>query len=179
MAYSTPLMVRQALAPGDFAEGQPQIPDLTNTAADFDDTQLNDAIAEADSVIDGYIGAYYKTPVDGAPHPIDYLSRNIAAYNATLSYRKGQDLADQDPVIRRYNGSIAFLTLVSTGKAKLAGIPENSDSTDGSGVVSVGKAFNVNQNPLFGNCVDEFPEPWARFGVNDGFVRNTWQGRVF
>lgn len=153
MPYSTPAMVRMALVPS--SDGT--LPDPpSNTGADLTDAQLSDAIAEADSLIDGYIGKFYATPVasvlqsDGEtlviPHPIDYWSRNIAAYSATLSYRQGLDFADTDPVARRYNMTIAALLLVSKGQANLQ-IPDNTSGTAGTGA---GTAVNPYIGDLFG-----------------------------
>lgn len=135
MAYSTPAMVRNALNPGTDGTAPPD--PASGTGADLSDTQLNDAIAEADAVIDSYIAKYYAVPVaeiitgsdeDGTvgaiPHPIDYWSRNIASYNATLVVRKSLDFTDDDPVARRYNATMSALVGVSKGQATLQ-LPEN------------------------------------------------------
>lgn len=164
MAYSTPAMVRLALIPfsnqpaGYSGEDPPTEP--TNTGADLSNLQLLDAIAEADSVIDSYIGKYYAVPValvtDAnpidpeapdmvGPHPIDYWSRNIAAYNATLSIRESQDFADTDPVARRYNATMTALTLVSKGLANLQ-LPNNTSGTSATGA---GSAVNPYVGDLF------------------------------
>lgn len=130
--YSTAEMVRSALAPGDWVEFPESDPDNpTGTAADLEDVQLDDAIAEADATIDSYLGSHYVSPVGivapatTAPHPIDYWSRNIAAYLATLTYRRGQDLAEDDPVVRRYRATMLALVAVRDGKATLP-LPVNS-----------------------------------------------------
>lgn len=164
MAYSTKQMLRQALAPGTWVEnpGQPTDPDdpslpnepprQTNTAADLPDEQLDDAIAEADAFIDSYIGARYTVPVAPvgeatvAPHPIDYWSRNLAAYNATLAYSERQDFGDDDPVARRYTATLAALTAVRDGKGTLP-IPP-IDGAAGS-LVSVGSPVNPYVGDLF------------------------------
>lgn len=155
MAYSTPAMVRQALVPG--SDGT----QTTNsgTAADLDDTQLTDEIAEADAMIDSYIARYYAVPVavkiagddedgtDGSiPHPIDYWSRNIAAYNATLTFRKNLDFQETDPVARRYNATMTALTAVSRGQATLQ-LPDNRTPNSGSGA-------GTPVNPYVGNLFD-------------------------
>lgn len=144
MAYSTPKMVRQALVPS--SDGSQPDP-LSNTAADLSDAQLNDAIAEADSTIDGYLGGFYAVPValvgNAVPHPLDYWSRNIASYSATLSYRGSMDFSDTDPVARRYKDTMAALQAVSAGKLKLQ-LPENFS---GYGSTGAGPA----QNPYDGD----------------------------
>lgn len=159
MAYSTPAMVRQALVPS--SDGS--VPEeATNTAADLSDGQLQDAIAEADSIIDGYIGGFYKVPVaandDGAaPHPIDFWSRNIAAYNATLTYRESQDFSDQDPVARRYTATMQALQAVSTGKVRLGLTPNTSDSAQ----TGAGDPINPYTGELFTTDDFDLRPAWA------------------
>lgn len=139
MAYSTAAMVRLALNPGGADGGVDPPSPLSGTAADLTNGQLVDAIAEADSTIDSMISKYYAIPVQAKitgddtdattvgdiPHPIDYWSRNIAAYNATLSYRKSLDFTENDPVARRYNATMAALTAVMKGQATLQ-LPDNT-----------------------------------------------------
>ena len=158
MAYSTVKMVRQALVPS--SDGS--VPDpVSNTAADLSDAQLQDAIAEADSTIDGYIGRYYAVPVqakitgddtDGTvgaiPHPIDYWSRNIAAYNATLTFRGSQDFEDNDPVARRYTATINALVAVSKGQVGLQ-LPDNTSTNS---ATAAGAPFNPYVGDLFDPC---------------------------
>jgi phage gp36-like protein len=133
VSYSTPASVRQALVPS--SDGS--LPETaTHTAADLTDVQLQDAIAEADAVIDSYIGGFYGVPVamvNGAtPHPVDFWSRNIAAYNATLAFRGSQDFADTDPVARRYKDTMQALAGVSTGTLKLQ-LPDNTSDNAAAG----------------------------------------------
>lgn len=156
MPYSSPAMVRMALVPS--SDGSKPDPP-SNTGADLSDAQLSDAIAEADSVIDSYIGHYYAVPVapilsgeneDGItvgaiPHPVDYWSRNIAAYNATLSFREGQDFADTDPVARRYSATMLALTAVMRGQATLQ-IPDNTGPAAATGA---GQPVNPYAGDLF------------------------------
>jgi phage gp36-like protein len=138
MAYSTAASVRKAILPtSDGTVPNPR----SNTAADLSDAELADAIAEADSTIDGALGGIYATPVDttsGVPHPIDFWSRNIAAYVATLAYRGSQDFADTDPIARRFKMTQDAMNMVATGKASLP-LPRNSGD---SSQVGVGAAFN-------------------------------------
>jgi len=58
------------------------------------------------------------------PHPVDYWSRNIAAYNATLSYSAAQPMDTDHPVRIRYNGTVEALKAVSAGTAGL-NLPHN------------------------------------------------------
>ena len=123
--YSTPAMVRLALVPsGDGSLPNP----ASHTAADLTDAQLTDAIAEADALIDGYIGGYYAVPVTAVagaiPHPVDLWSRTIAAYLASCTYRGSLDFADTDPIARRYKDVLQALKDVSAGRLRLQ-LPQN------------------------------------------------------
>lgn len=134
MPYSTPAMVRLAASPS--SDGEPSL-ELTHTAADLTDEQLLDTIAEADALIDSYLVAYYTTPVvltsEGkAPHPIDFWSRDIALYMATLIHRGTLDFSDQDPVARRRSYVMDSLNAVAAGKMRLS-LPNNTSSSAGVG----------------------------------------------
>lgn len=168
MPYSTVAMVRNALAPGNFEDGNEPYPDgdQTNTAADLSNDQLNDAIAQADATIDSYIGGRYAVPVlyDAGhvlyvltPAPLNFWSRDIAAYLATLTYRRAQDFADTDPVARRYLNAMLALTGVRDGKAVLQ-IPENvTDSSE----VGVGSPVNPYQGHLFSTNDFDLQPPFS------------------
>jgi len=168
MPYSTVAMVRSALAPGEYDMNNP--PDTpTNTAADLSNAQLSDAIAEADSTIDGWINPIYDTPVlndpatNATPHPIDYWSRDLAIYFATLVRRKGADFADTDPVARRYSQVMLQLQAVGKGLVKLS-LPSSGTLTEmGAGPVTnpyVGNLFTVED---FGIVQDN--RPGAGIGI--------------
>lgn len=150
MPYSTPAMVRLALGPS--LNGS--LPGTTtNTAADLSDSQLADAIAEADSTINGYLANIYITPVAAVgdsdlviPHPVDYWSRDIAAYLATCTYRGQMNIESTNPVLLRYNAVLGFLKDVASGKARLP-LPRNGD-TVGAGAAS------APVNPYIGDLWD-------------------------
>jgi phage gp36-like protein len=149
--YSTVFEVRAAVSPSGGSDNPPDEP--TRTAADLPNASITDAIEEADSIIDSYIGGRYVTPVAGdpAPHPIDYWSRNIAAYLATLTQRKGQDFSDNDPVARRYNATMLALTAVRDGKASFpSSIPEIGADGSTGGAEGAAAPFNPNPDVMFG-----------------------------
>lgn len=167
MAYSTPALVRKAITPtSDGSEPDP-LPAVPRTAADLSDAQLSDAIAEADSTIDGYIGNFYTVPVAAAgdppavPSPLPYWSRTIAAYLAVNAVRGELDMDDANPVLRRYKDVLAALEAVSAGTMKLQ-IPDNTSDNAGSGA---GAPFNPYVGDLF------TPED---FGVTEYGRSNTW-----
>jgi phage gp36-like protein len=150
MSYSTPALVRKALLPS--SDGTLPAPP-SNTAADLSDVQLQDAIDEADSFIDSMIGRFYATPVaqvaGATPHPLDYWSRNIAAYNAYLGFRKGQDFSDDDPVFRRYTATMQALQAVNTGTASLNPVSSFPGNTTDSRAAGASPAYNQYQGDLW------------------------------
>lgn len=150
MAYSQPVDVRNALAPGVWAAPDDGPPPRTGTAADLSDAQLADAIAEADGLIDAYLGGRYATPVDPvggqAPAPVRWWSRDIAAYNATLTNRKGKDLSPTDPVALRYAQTMSALTATRDGKSSLS-LPQNAGPGGTSGAAT---PLNPYSGQLFG-----------------------------
>lgn len=132
MGYSSPDQVRSALSP-TYEEGT-----ITNTAADMDDPHIEEAINSADERINSYIGERYITPVAPLPDPplypdgLVFLSRDIACYFATLTWRKSKDLTNDDPVARRYVDAMALLTLIARGQASLP-VPPNTGPTGNAG----------------------------------------------
>lgn len=124
--YSSVIDVRLALTPGAKSDDK-------ETAAGFADSQLIDAIAEADGVIKTYLNRYYTIPtanvevpdpastvqdplpnitVVAAPYPVRGWSRDIAAYLAQLTFRKHKDLPEDDPIRLRFGMAMANLDLV-------------------------------------------------------------------
>lgn len=149
MAYATVDAVRQA------ASGIPGLTDPpaspTHTPADLPNSVLNDLIAEADATINTYIGARYVTPVandtsNNVPHPLDYWSRNIATYNAWLTFRKGKDLTDNDPAVRRYAATMAALDAISKSQIDIP-VPEIGTEADSPSIA--GQAINQYEGVLF------------------------------
>lgn len=157
MPYSLPADVRNALAPGVWPVPTGQTAPKTGTAADLSDPQLADAIADADSLIDSYLSPYYVTPVAQDPNTgrlpseVTAWSRNVAAYNATLTYRRGKDLAATDPVALRYAQTMQTLQQVLNGKIRLRNVPTLEGDIGGA---SVGQVINPYVGSMFG--LDDF-----------------------
>lgn len=143
MAYSTAVDVREALSPTQGgAPGQ--------TAAGLSDEQINDAIAEADSIIDGFVGgSYVTTPV---PPIVHFWSRDIGAYLATLTWRKSNDITDDDPVVRRYQLALLQLQGIAKGTVTVP-LPDPPAVVTGNAYVAnqyEGNLFNAAQFDMFG-----------------------------
>lgn len=115
--YSSVADVRGVLLPGAGADPT----DDKTTAASLSNQQIADAIAEADATINLYLSipGEHQVPLDVdeiATPPVRYWSRNIAAFLATLTFRKGKDLGENDPVRLRYTDTMTALIAIRDGK---------------------------------------------------------------
>jgi phage gp36-like protein len=97
----------------------------TNTAADLSDPQIQDSVNESSAVVDAYIDGPYDPRVDDIPAIVRFWTRDIAAYFATLVWRKSKSPAANDPVILRYNHAMSMLAGVAAGTITIFG-PQNS-----------------------------------------------------
>lgn len=152
--YVTPEQVRDALAPDGVD------PDNATAASDSD-SALVDRIVEAADQVDAELGRRYTVPFTGTvPSLVVSLTRDIAAYLATLTFRRGDPVPSGDPVALRYDRALKLLADLSSGKAELP--------TDSGGEAETGQVEVVNpyEGDLFG--VDDFavgPDPGAVVGA--------------
>ena len=124
--YCTVRDVRNALTP-DAAVAN------SGTAAELEDWQIEDAINEAEGIVQSYLASRYvivseeveePNPEDPsetwvsfvAPDPVRAWTRNIAAYLAALTYRRNRDLGEDDPIRLRYALTMANLLAVREGE---------------------------------------------------------------
>jgi phage gp36-like protein len=165
--------VRNALAPGASED--------TDTAASFDDAQLNDAIKEADSVVDTYVYSLYSIPMDPdatppssvAVYPVRAWSRDIAAYLATLTFRKSKDMLPDDPVRLRYLYVMEILQKIADGSLRPNLPPPASDVNTGQGVF----VYNLYPGRLF-TAADVFLPPSKHRGYPDWYGWNFRYGDI-
>ena len=158
--YCTVEDVRNALTPGAVYTDP-------STAAQLQNGQIEDAIRQADSRINGYLPAGYVAPtvtlenadVVGVP-PFRYWSRDIAAYLATLTYRRSKDLSQDDPVRLRYTDTMLELQLVAKGVFELPPSTAPGGPLDGDVFV-----YNQYQGQLFG------PEDFALAPSSGGMTQ--------
>lgn len=133
--------VRLALTPG-------AVEDDPATAASLPDWQIDDAIVEAEGVINAYLATRYAiTPAEveepnpadpsevwvtmAAPTPLRGWTRDIAAYLATLTFRRNKDLPEDDPVRLRFSMVMGYLTAI---RDRGMNIPLPDNDTDDQGV---------------------------------------------
>lgn len=133
--YVNPDDVRQALA------GSPTLP---GSAAALSDDDLFEAIYEAQAEVNGRLeGRGYTTPMVDTAGLVVQITRSIAGYLATLTYRRGEPIAQGDPVLLRYQRAQALLKDISSGILPLA-IP-------GGGGESAASSDAVVVNPVDGD----------------------------
>ncbi|MGH3503713.1 MAG: phage protein Gp36 family protein [Nocardioidaceae bacterium] len=157
MPYSTAAQVRQALVPT--SDGSvPEVP--THTAADYSSAQLEQAVTEADAMIDDHLRRRYQVPVaqTPVPAPLPFWSRDIAAYLATLSFRGSLDFTDNDPIYRRYSIALNALKAVMKGDMALDLPPAEGG---GAGVPGAGAPVNPYTGDLWRpRDFDIFGDEW-------------------
>lgn len=158
--YCTPRDVRLALTPR--ADG-----DNKETAASLPDWQIVDAIEEAEGIVNTYLLTRYEiipaeviepNPEDPnetwtsvvAPSPIRGWTRSIAAYLATLTFRRNKDLAEDDPVRLRYLAVMDLLKMVNARNMDLALPPNPNVAAQGIAVVNFyeGRLFGLEDTGL-------------------------------
>ena len=164
--YSSVASVRAALTPGS-------LPEDGSTASGLQDEQIRDAINEADAVIDSHIGSVYTVPVayDESPldtvavAPVRFWSRNIAAYLATLTFKRNKDVGKDEPVRLRYDGTMALLVAIRDGKATVPSLPIPGDE-DGDGA----QVFQLYDGELFTEADQGLgPEGYMNYNGTSGY----------
>lgn len=137
--YATVEDVRLALVAGGVTTD-------ASTAASLSDADIADSLREAGSFVETYVASRFTWDRTATPaiDPIRWLTRDVAAYLATLTYRRGKDLAETDPIARRYNHALRTLVDISTGKVTIV------DPTAPAETAGEPEAFNLYQGNLFG-----------------------------
>jgi phage gp36-like protein len=91
----------------------------TDQVAVADDAlqRIQDAVTEAESLIDGYLAKRsYPLPLSPVPKLVTGWARDIARY---LLHKDRGGKEDSDPIVRNYKDALKFLGLVAEGKFSL------------------------------------------------------------
>jgi len=121
--------------------GQNELIQLTDRSVPpsdiIDDTVLNQALADADSVINGYLSARYTLPLANIPTSLARYAADIARY-----FLYDDDATER--VEKAYDKAISFLKDVSKGVASVGvdqagGKPAESNQAE---MVSGGRVFS-------------------------------------
>lgn len=148
-AYTSVQAVRRVLSPDGDRDAK------LGTAAWLSDNEIEEAIEDAATEINGRLAPRYDLPFETIPPLVETLNRDIAAYLATLTYRRGTPIPDSDPVALRYDRAQKLLTSAAKGDLQLV------DEAEGAPVSTLAEATVV--NPYSGDLfsADEFfgPDP--------------------
>jgi phage gp36-like protein len=107
---------------------------------------IDEAIADADGEIDGYLAKRYPTPIAPVPKVINKFAKDMAVYN--LFSRRGIDEnSEEKNFLTRYNAAIKFLTFVAEGKVSLGAPADNPKAAASTGfkVASSPRLFSREQ----------------------------------
>ncbi len=110
----------------------------------IDDQVLNQAIADADALMDGYLGSRYQLPLANVPQSLKPLACNMTRYQL-------HDDQSSEQVTERNKAAHAFLKSVSKGEISL-GISEGGESaqsTDFAEIQSSGSVFSRSNSKSF------------------------------
>jgi len=106
-------------------------------------TRVSNALADADTEIDGYLGSRYPLPLASPPPILNKLAVDITIYN--LYGRRG---GPPEHVEKRYTNAVRFLERLAEGKISLGSEdPEGTGSGD-TAQVSSGQDRTFNRTTL-------------------------------
>lgn len=102
--------------------GEEQLIQLSDRAGTgvMDESVIEQALADASAVVDGYLAGRYPVPLDPVPAILVGYVCDLARYNL---YPDAQ-MPDEHPVRQRHKDAIRFLETVGQGKLNLGGAPE-------------------------------------------------------
>lgn len=126
--------------------GEQEILQLTDRdgAGVTDQAVVDQAIADADAEIDGYLtDGGYTTPLANPPYRLTGLACAIARY---YLYEDARPEAIQ----KGYDQAIAYLVRVSEGKAKLDGVTAESTGVSGPSVSARGQVYGDDFSEQYG-----------------------------
>ena len=105
---------------------------------------IDEAIADADGEIDGYLAKRYAVPLAPVPKVINKFSKDIAVYH--LFSRIGIDEGTGEKTyLNRYNAAVKFLTLVAEGKVSIGA------DIDGDPASAAAAGFSIRSSPRLFN----------------------------
>lgn len=147
----------------------------TGTAAMLTDAQLTLALQAASNRVSVYAGNVFdgSTPQATPPDIFHDLTLDLAAFWATVTYRKSKALAPDDPVRLRYNDAQAILNAVRDGKLRLDVVAPGGVGEEVGVVINnipnifTGDDSNTTLNPLTGALQADVPSDMWRPGYAD------------
>jgi len=144
----------------------------TGTCAQLEDFQLEAAIAQASAKVSAYVGTSFvidaADPVIVVPDLVFTITVQLATFYATLTYRKGKDLSQFDPVVLGAAEANKTLQDIVSGKIEVAPTAP-ADPTDRPGHVinTLPSIFTYEDSGTVPNRrggIEAAGAPGARFG---------------
>lgn len=92
--------------------------------------RIQDAVEQAEGLIDGFLARRYTVPLATVPSLVSGWTRDIARY---LLHKDRGGKEDSDPIVRAYRDALKFLQLIVDGKFGLGAddpIQNNPDLLD-------------------------------------------------
>lgn len=126
MAYAT----QQDIADRIGSESLLEIAGTETDSSVLDDAAIEKAIADAEGLIDGYVGSRYPVPVSPAPTVLVRLAVDMAIYN--LATTSGELTEDRE---NRQKASLKVLADISRGLVSL-GAQTPPESKQGAAVIN-------------------------------------------
>ena len=102
---------------------------------------IQEAIADADGEIDGYLAKRYPVPLTLIPKAINKMSKDIAVYNIFSRVGIDEDGPDKN-YLNRYQAAVKFLQLVAEGKVDIGVGNTQSAATTGFSARSSPRLFS-------------------------------------
>ena len=117
--------------------GESELIALTDRQRDgvINDTVLNQALADANALIDVYIAGRYPTPLASIPPALVGKTCDLARYNL-------YDDVCPESIKQRHSDAIRFLEQIAAGRIALSA-PDGSEQTTDSDVVVIESAGSV------------------------------------
>lgn len=120
--------------------------DGEGTAAELDDSQLEDAIIQASSIVSSYAGVDYETDqfnvAVNVPQLVRSLGIDFSCFYATMIYRKGKAIDQYDPVYLRYQLAKSIISDLVSGKIEAnPGKPNEAPEHQGRAMNTVPSIF--------------------------------------
>lgn len=138
MSYVTVEQVRRKLAPGGVQD--------ESTAAQMADDEIEEAIVDAQSEVDGHLVDRFTVPFeeDEVPELVVSITKAIAAYLATLTHSRNSALPENHPTWLAYTRASTLLERLGRGILDL-------DTSDGDSTVIPADPLvvNVSDDQLF------------------------------
>lgn len=134
MAYSATADILKVMS-------EPELVQLSNddaAATTADETNVAQAITDADEIIDGFVRGRYGVPLSPVPGLIKKLSVDIAVYHLWMRRRRAEM---PEGIEKSYQNAVKLLEKIQQGKVLLSAseLESGAETADGSGDIRVNK----------------------------------------